>query len=187
MKHKKKLVTLVALACVTVSIMGFNIGRDFMLEELYEHTEVFATTAYIPIINSEEPEHIETISASTTIVQRHLDRRTGQVNETLNRANTSLQGLTETEFSGIFSDWSILSFSANEVIMQRTIESSQQPLYKLSIFHGFLAIFNTEGRLLEVTNISINHLQEEEVERLIHGIFVRDEDELIRRLEDYSS
>ena len=81
----------------------------------------------------------------------------------------------------------ILSFSANEVIMQRTVESSPQPIYKLSTFHGFLAIFDTEGRLLEVTHIPTNHLQEEELERLIHGVFIRDEDELIRRLEDYSS
>ncbi|MCL1924179.1 MAG: hypothetical protein FWF50_01185 [Defluviitaleaceae bacterium] len=192
MKYKK---ILMPLFLISISVIGFFLGR-YLMYEAAEYMKIttgpnLIASSYTSLDNYEQTlEHTayaHKITPATMIVQRHVDSRTGQTTETLNRAAASLQGLTEEQLNTFFDEWSVLSFSENEVIIQRIIESMQQPSYKLSIFHGFLAIFNIDGRLLEVTNIPTSHLATEEIERLTHGIFIADEDELIRRLEDYSS
>lgn len=182
--YKNKL--LLTLACVSVSYLGFNFGRSLFLE--YEYYYVYSEpTQEVFLLNLEETIPDVVILENTSIIKRHIDSITGEISETVTRAQPQLHGINASTFAGIFTEWDLISFSEREVIAQRHITSQQTPNYMLSILHGFLTIHDIEGRLLEVTAIPTNHLNESELERLEGGIFVLDENELIRRLEDYSS
>ena len=185
MKHKNKL--LLTISCILVSYIGFNFGRGLFTEEVYYVYAPPQELIIMPLLNLEEEIDDVVILENTSIIKRHIDRITGNVSETVTTAQTQLHGINATTFAGIFTEWELVSFSEHEVIAQRHIMSRQTPTYMLSIMHGFLTIHDIEGRLLEVTSIPTAHLSELELERLVEGIFILDENELIRRLEDYSS
>jgi len=99
-----------------------------------------------------------------------------------------LLNMSRAELAAIFTDWQIMSFSAHEVRLRQNIAVTERQ-YTISVFNGFIAVFYNDenGEIKELTNRPISALPIEEQERLINGITVIGNDELLRALEDFGS
>ncbi|MDR2167251.1 MAG: hypothetical protein LBE35_05300 [Clostridiales bacterium] len=128
------------------------------------------------------------ISPGTIMTYEYFDPATGEFETIIEYASPILQGLTEGQLAAMFIDWHILSFTPYEVHLQQdsSLESRQ---FIISAHEGFIAIFydDEQRSIKELTARPISALAEEEQQRLIEGIKVTGNEELIRALEDFGS
>lgn len=130
------------------------------------------------------------ISATTEIVYEHYDVNSGETQTLRILPPNFMINKTQEDIKNSFTQWDIVSFEDEQVVMRRIINNKPNQVYTIGVSGEFIAIFYGEGNLeniKEVTNIPISALPKEEQERLKSGIPIYSQDELIRRLEDYSS
>ena len=181
---KKFAITILGL-CLAVSAAGVYLGYSYMADTdgETEAVEVYHPEHYQDLVQ-------ERILTTTKIVYLHYDKTNGQTSEYSHMAPTFMLNRTRDELAQIFNQWEILSFASDEVIMQRTVESLPPVAYTLSTQGEFIAIYRglkENGNIIELTTIPVSHLPEQEQINLARGIAVADRNELIRRLEDFSS
>ena len=192
--EKKIKIAVVACACIFFSAGGIYLGYINMVSVEYDdELEVRAASMITEYINNdEEQEEINParINSQTRIRYEHYDTNSGEVQILESVAPNFMIRKNLQDMEQTFNEWNIVSFTDEEVVMRRYVENRRQRLYTLGIDGDFIAIFqgtNINANLREVTSIYIGRLPQEEIERLKEGIPVYDQDELIRRLEDYSS
>ncbi|MCL2575272.1 MAG: hypothetical protein FWE33_02450 [Defluviitaleaceae bacterium] len=131
---------------------------------------------------------IDRISPSTVMTFDYYQRETGGFDSVSEHPSPFLLGLAKDELVAVFADWEILSFTSEQVhLRQDTALFHRQ--YIISIHEGFIAVFYDDetGDIKELTNRPISALAQEEQQRLIEGIRVTGNDELLRALEDFGS
>jgi len=91
----------------------------------------------------------------------------------------------------ICSDWDIIRFSSEKVIMRKVIEGSSKEAYIIGEKDGYLAVYFEDAekgfRLKEKTEIPLYVLPAEEERKIKIGIHVNGDEELARILSDYNS
>ena len=140
--------------------------------------------------NGDNPdEGIERVSADTIITFEHYQPETSEFTQTSEHPSPFLIGLTWEELAIVLPDWEVLYFSKEHVhLRQDTAFFARQ--YIISSHQGFLAIFYDNGEsvlLKELTSRPISALLPEEQQRLLEGIRVTGNDELMRAMEDFGS
>ena len=144
-------------------------------------------------VQSETPiaEAAERIVPSTLMVYEYVYKDGGIQETTQDNSPYFLLDKTEEEISDMFSDWEIVSFTSEKVVLRKTLEEKSGQYYILGIQDGCIAVFYSEpvngSKLKEVTSTPVSALSAEEQIRLREGINVDGKEELMRLLEDYGS
>lgn len=131
------------------------------------------------------------ITENTKIVYEYLYKADDFVETFEDLPPYYLVGLERSELEEIFSDWSLISFSPQKVILQRLIEGEGEKIYFLSVYNGNIAIFSkdelNEENLIEITNKPIISLPKDEQEKIKNGIYIKGRIELMKYIQDYES
>ena len=181
---KKGRLFLLIIACFGAMATSGYLGYRVFLP--HDSTEIDITPVIAGAETVIEPQY--EINASTVIVYEHFDVTTGQTHVTSGTAPNFMQNRTKQELASTFIGWDIVSFTEEQVELRRTVETIPDIAYTIGVIGNFLTIYNGDRESIkEITRITINHLHEEERKRLEAGIPIASRNELIRRLEDYSS
>ncbi|MCL2169016.1 MAG: hypothetical protein FWB74_03215 [Defluviitaleaceae bacterium] len=134
------------------------------------------------------PDGVHRISAGTIITYEHYNPQTSEHETRLEFAPPALQGLTQPELSLMFADWRVLSFSPYNVHLRQNPELSSRS-FTISVHEGFIAVFYDDDKthVKELTTRPASALPIQEQMRLLEGIRVTGNEELIRALEDFGS
>lgn len=100
-----------------------------------------------------------------------------------------LVGMTMADVKAYYSDWQVLSFSPNNVLLRKVIGVNDDERYVVSAYDDCVAVFyeNTEDGIYMLTDIPVSGLDHDKQVMLNDGIYVEGKDRLRRILEDYSS
>ncbi|NDO45692.1 hypothetical protein [Clostridium sp. MD294] len=102
-----------------------------------------------------------------------------------------LLDMTLEDMKKVYTDWKIISFSAEEVVMRKTLEAKSNEQYIIGEKNGYIAVYYKEAQhgiiLHEITNTPLSALPLEEQERLLEGISVIGDENLSKILSDYTS
>jgi len=183
------IVVMVGLAgLVLFSVLGFGGGDEAAslaaaepFFEEYDHEPV-----WLEVVHHEDG--IYRISAGTVITYQYYDPASSEFETIEEHASALLIGLSRSELATMFADWRIISFNPYHVrLQQNAILSHRQ--FIITAHEGFIAVFYDEenGGLKELTARPIAALPESEQARLIEGIKVTGNEELLRALEDFGS
>jgi len=197
---KKFLVPLVA--AMIAAVLGF---AGFMLFSIFASSnglELEVETAASPLSYSdyaqeevapvflETPYHedgIARISSGALITYQHYNPITNEFDSTQEYAPFALIGLSQNELATKLPDWRIVSFASYHVRLQQSHLVSHQQ-FIISEHEGFVAVFYGDGGgLKELTTRPISALAQSEQLRLLEGIHVTGNEELMRALEDFDS
>ncbi len=131
------------------------------------------------------------ILATTNMVYEYYYTSDGKTERTEELPPYFMIDMTEQSLKESFSEWQIVKFTSDEVVMQKNIEGKSSQYYILGIQDGYVAVFYEEPingtSLKELTETPIAALSDEELIRLKAGIHVMGNDQLIKALEDYGS
>ena len=194
-KYKAYVIASYCVAVMGVSGVGVYLGYMFweyanptsaVTEDTPEPTDYVAVYAPDEALPVAEPR----LASGAVVVYRQHDTRTGVTSERTEPAPVFLVNRTHEHITRTFNSWQVVSFDEQELILEQTIESQPMVAYTMSVSDSHIAIFRgqmSHGNLLEVTTIPVDHLPEVEIARLERGIGLMDRNELIRRLEDFST
>lgn len=105
------------------------------------------------------------------------------------KVSKNMINLTKEEFENKFPEYKLKEFSKEEIIVEEKIEGICNNHFKLSLGDEFIEIFKLnseeEEELYLVTNISIDYLPKNDIEKLSSGILVYGIDNINSKLEDY--
>ena len=190
----KHVINLIASAIV-FSSLGAGAGYLYTSSVYQDNPNIIAQDE--PLIEDfqEEAQNAnmqeDKITPSTKIVYRYYYTDDQVMEEQEEVPPYFLLDLTLEDMLKYYSTWEIVSFSAKEVIMQKTVYGPSHQRYVVGEKDGYIAVFYEEEiegiSLKEVTEIPINGLSEEDLFRLSEGIKVIGKDALARTLENYSS
>lgn len=84
---------------------------------------------------------------------------------------------------------SVLSFSSEEVIIEKRYDTKKpQMKYFIKAENGYITIYESDKETVyESTNIDVNLLPEDELNNLLEGFYIADDEELESIMENYSS
>ena len=155
---------------------------EFGLPELFEPDEAASGDASGTATAAQTP----VITPYTQIIYEYYEEEMGFFSATQAPADILL-GKTAEDVAAFFADWNVISFDEDTVHLRQSTDI-QRRNYIIGVVDGFIAVFYDNGSFVkELTNRPVAALAEEEQERLIEGIKVRGNDELMRALEDFSS
>lgn len=97
--------------------------------------------------------------------------------------------LTVEEFMDLYSDWTLKSFTSDEIILYKEIDDECGEHYVVKTLDGNIAIYkiNNENNLdlIEKTEISIKYLPQIDVENLERGVSLVGKEELNAYIENF--
>lgn len=185
-KYSKIMVVLGA--CLLFGVGGI-LGYQRMIYVDHEDEEVISMYEQEDIYQNDNIS-VDRITSNTRMIYEHFDRISGEIEVLEAFAPNFMLRKNQQDIEQTFSEWNVISFTEEEVVIRREVENRISRLYTLGIQDDFIAIFhgaNLGTNLKELTDIHAGRLPDEEIERLREGVPVYTQDELIRRLEDYSS
>jgi len=109
--------------------------------------------------------------------------------EVVNYLNNYSSNLSLEEYNNGFVSFQLQSFSSEKVIVKKTF-NSQAILYKyyIAIRDSMVVVYYSDKKTVyDDTDICVTDLPEEEQDKLLYGIYVKDDEELYGILESYSS
>jgi len=196
-----KSIRLLALLGVCVAILvgvarlSYNRFREFPDEEILLDSEEFVDETefvYASILPTSTVEEVEILaSVGAEIIYQYINLEDMSVEIVRDTLPNFMAGKTHEEVASVFSSWDIVSFESSEIILRKEISTIRTESYIVGVLGGHIAIFHGNSingnNLREVTSIAISALPQEDRERLLRGIHVSGEVELLRLLEDFSS
>jgi len=188
--------------CGFAAVFVLNFGNLIVLQEMQLNVSgldnvpltdrSFAQGGNVPPLHhhsapySAVPEVTPVITPITQIIYEYYDEERGFFSTTQPPADMLL-GKTAEEIAAFFADWYVLRFDGDIVHLRQSTDI-QRRNYIIGVVDGYIAVFYDNGSFVkELTNRPVAALAEEEQQRLMEGIEVRGNDELMRALEDFSS
>lgn len=98
-------------------------------------------------------------------------------------------GMTKEEIATVHPSYTIKEFTDSEIVLYKEVNEFE-PYYILGIDGDNIAVFyktENDTQLIQITESKINGFSDYDVQKLRDGIIVKDENELIRILQDYES
>ena len=140
---------------------------------------------------TEIPKPQKRISEDTSIIYEYYYTEDGRIDVTEEDSPYFLLGKTEKDLGDLFTEWQIRDFDDDRVIMRKTVEGKSNQYYIIGIQDGYVAIFYKNevncNNLKEITDTAVSILPIEEQQKLLKGIEVNGEENLVKILEDYGS
>ena len=184
---------LILLGCVTLGFLGLFLGFNWFYDPAEEQVEsippIVQEQAHAALAPAWTPP--VTIKPTTKMIYEYPNAPNGTVETSEAYAPDFLLGKDEESLKGLFPGWEVTRFSAEEVVMRRTTEDQAVQRYIIGVMDGYVSVFYQQPdhgtTLKEVTDTLVSALHEDEQQRLIEGVTVVGEEELIRILQDYGS
>ncbi len=183
------------LGCVAVIMLGVLTGYVLFKPEESEvkAAEPDKVAVASPTSAPEKlPQTQPKISANTKMIYEYLyeeDKRT-EVSEE-EKPPYYLMDMTEDMLTELFTDWEVVDFGDDKVVMRKNMPGKSTQHYILGIQDGFVAVFYKESidgtNLKEITDKPVSSLTLEEQANLIKGIEITGDEQLHKILEDYMS
>ena len=102
----------------------------------------------------------------------------------INLVNKTKEGVQE-----LYQDWEIENFSEKDISIIRNFDGKCNEHYIIRQKDGFVAVYNLDEsdkeHLIEMTSISIDYLESQDIEEIENGIRVNGKEELNATLEDF--
>jgi len=197
MNMKRFLYVMVVLMMATLLSLGGIMVFSLLADRGSGNTP--QETAALPIdeesmpvyaeFSAEPDDGMERVSPTTVLLFYHFQPDINEFLPIAEHPSPFLLGLNEQELTTVLPDWEILSFSREQVHLRQDPAFFTRQ-YIISIYGGFVAIFHDNGddiTMKELTSRPISALLPEEQQRLVEGIRVTGNDELLRALEDFGS
>jgi hypothetical protein len=135
--------------------------------------------------------HPGTLDIDARIIYRYHYLRDGHVEVSTEDAPYFLVGLERTELADRLPGWDLVEFSPRLAVFEKRINARHTERYTIGVLDGYVTVFYDEeingSRIKEQTEIPVDALSEDELLRLVTGIRVVGEEQLLKVLEDYSS
>ena len=133
----------------------------------------------------------EKITGSTKMVYQYYYPADGNIVEQEDVPPYFLIGMTFSDMKDYYSNWQIVYFSEDKVVMRKEVVLDTDENYMVGNMDGYVAVYYDNGdygmSLKTVTDTPLSSLDEEERKRLDEGIFISGDEELARVLESYES
>lgn len=187
---------------ISVMIIGFFTGsylykinqiqRNNKQVEISEQIED-ECTAIAELNNKEELINANSkeqkTSPNCTIIFKIYYQQCGHLIEKKEEIKTSEVNLTEEELKNKFKDWQLQKFTSSEIVLYKEVDDFCNEHYVLREKNGNIAVFSVDQinkeELVQITDISIEYLEEEDLEKLKSGIYINSKKELNKTLEDF--
>lgn len=188
--------SLFLLACTGVGLCGLWVGYRSSVKKIEAPapSQIESRAASLPAASQETPTPFaapEKIEPATKMVYQYYYEDDGKIEITEEDAPYFLLDMTEEALREIFTEWELLSFSPQQVVMQKTMAGKSNQYYILGVQDGYVAVFYTEAingsNLKEITGTPVLSLPAEEQRKLREGIQVEGYERLLKLLEDYGS
>ena len=175
--------------CLVVGSVSAYLGHGHFAPE---PAPTPAVSVYAPL--TPEPMALEEkiaeprINLQTAITFRQFDQTTGERTSRESPAPSFMIGQTAADLQGAFHQWEVLSFSETAVVMERTIASLPAVLYTIGEADGQVVVYQgvqSTGKVWLETGTDLGRFPLEDQQKILQGIPIFSEDELIRRLEDF--
>jgi len=131
----------------------------------------------------------EKTSPNCTIVLKIYYKKCGHLVESKKTLEEAEVNLTEAELRAKIPEWEIQKFTSSEIVLYKEVNEFCNEHYLLKEKDGSIAVFSLNEdnmeKLEEITNISTNYLEEEDLEKLKSGIYINSKKELNKALEDF--
>ena len=128
-------------------------------------------------------------SPNCKIILKVYYKKCGHLVEEKKKIEEAEVNFTEQELKERFPDWEIQKFTSSEIILYKEVNSFCNEHYLIKEKDGSIAVFSLDEdnneKLEEITNISTNYLEEEDLEKLKSGIYINSKKELNKALEDF--
>ncbi|MCD8215369.1 MAG: hypothetical protein LUC97_07005 [Clostridiales bacterium] len=183
-KYRMCLIVLLMLSLMTLGVLS----GYFLFTPDPEKINV----AEKPLAAETEPaaSQAEKIDSNTKIIYEYVYLG-GHKEQSETTAPRNWQGLTLTEFKGIFDTWQIKEFSGKRVVLSKNLKVYSPKHYVLGVYEGYVAVFRknefSEDKVKEITETPVSALPETEQKRLSAGIDFYGDEELARILQDYET
>ncbi len=184
--------------CVFSTVVGFSIAyyiyqsnNTNLYSEHLDKKPINATTdeSYkeTPVSKTFEEKTI----LETKIVFEYLDNDGKVIDSSEEKISYSLIDMTKQQIQAYFSDWQLSSFSQNKIVLRKLVNLESDSGYILGEFGGYVAVFYKEEMngtsIKEITDTPISSLNKTEQNNLKAGIYIKNEEQLVKALEDYGS
>jgi len=139
----------------------------------------------------ESADNSEVIDKSANFVYDYIYSDGVTVSETAG-APAFVVGENENELKSSIDGWEIASFSADEIVLQKTFDEKSGQNYVVGIYNGYIAVYyeaedGGKPLLKEITDMRVDALSANETAKLEQGIPVTGNDALFKLLQDYGS
>ena len=189
-RNRLIIISITAVLCISFGIVGYYTALNRVKHNysLYENNNITEET------NNEDARVSSTdnkINPSTKMVYQYYyaDEGTTKVSEDV--PPYFMLGLTLDDMVKYYTNWDIVSFSPQEVVMRKTVYGDDSQSYFVCEKDGYITVYYEENgeksSIKEITSIDTNGLSDEEKERLKKGFSVVGDYSLNRVLENYSS
>lgn len=188
------IISIVFFAIISSTIIGYAFtskneqNNKKITNSIYDMVD---TTTY-PIVTSTIEEDVTQISkiTPTTIIKYNIVEDGVIKSSTTKNAPYQMIGLSEDEFIKTMEDVKVISFSSDLVVLEKDLYKKNDS-YIIGEKDGYIAVFykdeNDNITLKNETKILIQNLPEEDKKLLQNGINAKNDNELIRIIEDYTS
>ncbi len=192
MSRKSLIISITAVLCIVCGFVGYYtaLNRVRSNYSLISNSNDENTDA----LGSEDAEVLASgnkINPSTKMVYQYYYADEGSTKVTEDEPPYFMLGLTLDDMVKYYTNWDIVSFSSQEVVMRKTVYGKDSQRYFICEKDGYITIYYEENgiksAIKEITSIDTNGLSDIEKERLKKGFTVVGDYSLNRVLENYSS
>lgn len=188
--------TIIVLICIFfISMLGtfLFIRMNNNADENYDNfiiLEDINQEENIMISNSIEiSEQEEKTTPNTLIIYKTYYTKCRHFVQDYEDIDILLVNLTEEEFNEKCKNWDVEEFSSEEIVLSQEKEEFCNEHYKLKLENNSIVIYNIDENgietVYEYTGITTEYLTEEDILKLIAGIYVCGKENLTSTIEDY--
>lgn len=131
----------------------------------------------------------EKISPSCVLTLKIYYNKCGHLIEKKENIQETEVNMTEEDLKEKFSEWEVQKFTSTEIVMYKEVNEFCNEHYLLKEKDGYIAIYqldeNNKEKFIETTDISIEYLTEEDLEKIEQGITIYTKKELNKAIEDF--
>ncbi len=195
---KKSIIIFIILSFILSIFLGLYI---YKISNIQEDTQKIAEIEEEKLVNDECTllEELNSVNANfqenktsptTNLTIRIFYKQCNHLVETTEKISDKESiNLTEEEFKQKYNDWEIQRFTSSEIIIYKEVDDYCNEHYIIGEQDGCVAVYKIdkdgEEKINKLTDISINYLTNEDVEKIKKGIMVYSKKELNKTLEDF--
>lgn len=190
------LFTAASIVCVcAIGAFAYFGGMTDIKDKVLQTVEASDNSAGEANTDNEIKDEYEETSANsglkeTAVFNYELYNEETQTTDSLQgECPIELVGKSMSDVKAYYSDWQVMSYSPNNVLLRKEIGINDEERYVVGVHDGCVAVFyeNTEDGIYMLTDIPVAGLEHDQQVMLNDGIYVEGKDRLRRILEDYSS
>ena len=198
-KMKKYTIIFIFIAII---VLGFFTGFFlYKIKNINKESEVIAEkieddcTEIAKLIEEGKADTLQTdskemkVSPNCEIILKIYYSVCGHIIEKKQTVKETEVNLTEKEIKERFPKWEIQKFTPSQIVLYKEVNSFCNEHYVLKEQNGYIAIFNVNEdntqALIQVTNISVDYLTKQDLEKIKEGIFIYSKKDLNKTLEDF--